>query len=237
MKKMKALLCLMLVFILTIGVCGCMDKKNNPEKIKDEIVSHLHQKYGKDFIPVNLVMKGVTADYDQLSLYPADGNKDTDSFYAYRHIDNGKASYKDNYFEILVRDEYEQTVAAYASGNFNKTKVFSKFNAQYSPDSEVYWPNELVIGSTLDDAKKRNTNLNSQTMLFVNGAKNKDDFISTAKAIEGLLKDKGMDGLFCFYLIADEYMNTFNRSNYMDVLPDYFEADGTMCLAVYRATI
>lgn len=118
---------------------------NDPDETRDQILSFLEKKYGKEFVPMSIEMDRWPYHYDDLVAYPKGGDRKKEYFEAYRERKNGKYVYSDCYFSVLIHDEYEEKISEIAKEFFPQNKVV----VNGVSDS---FPNELNSKSTLQDA-------------------------------------------------------------------------------------
>lgn len=167
MKILKRSISLLSMMILIIGVCGCMNKEKdkvtknaeevkvttNPEEAKEQIIGFLEKKYGKEFVPLSIEMDRWPYHWDDISVYPKDGDKEKDGFNAYRERKDDKYVFSDSYFGVLIHDEYEQKIQEIAKEYFPDCKITIIFA------SDIF-PNELTSNSTLKDLIDMNIDYN-----------------------------------------------------------------------------
>jgi len=106
MKALKRILALALLFILTIGLSGCTNKK-------EIMLEHLKEKYGQEFVPG--YMAGIST-YPTLFCYPKGGDPETDRVWIeMTEYTDGSFSFRDTYFGIIIREDVEAEVLAACS--------------------------------------------------------------------------------------------------------------------------
>lgn len=167
MKKSRRFSVLILTILILIGVCGCNMKENsnttkhqNPQhEIVVEMREHLRKKYGHISYKIDgLITAGWDHSYDQLNLSATiDGVEE--SFFVRRYNNDGAYSFSDNYFGLVIRDEFEEFVGEYAKKYFPEFKVFSGI-------ADVY-PNSLTAKSTLQNFLKVKDEVGEITFLVL----------------------------------------------------------------------
>lgn len=160
----KGILAVVLAITILIGVSGCMKdsaktkKKYTPEGIKDTMIAYLEEKYGEEFVPITLTPRNWAYDYDELSVYPKNGNEEEDYFYVRgTKMEDGSYIMQDGYFGVLIKDEYEAFMRSLVKEIYDEFKLYSMFGKLgVLPDrlnkdtklSEIYDPNEYFSSST-----------------------------------------------------------------------------------------
>jgi len=128
MKTLKRLSILTVTILLMIGVTGCMDLRTSNEKIKDELLAYLSQKYnGQEFVFVGMENTGYFGNGTTvLHCYPKGGDPETDKVWVetWENEVDGKVI-KDNYFWLIVREDVEAEVIAALSGLPLPMKVYN----------------------------------------------------------------------------------------------------------------
>eukprot|EP00831_Metopus_contortus_P031840 TRINITY_DN2586_c0_g1_i8.p1 TRINITY_DN2586_c0_g1~~TRINITY_DN2586_c0_g1_i8.p1 ORF type:complete len:334 (+),score=73.44 TRINITY_DN2586_c0_g1_i8:91-1092(+) len=205
-------------FILITGMGGCMNKEekdnkkvkeqeaNGPEEIKDQIIAFLEKKYGKEFVPLSLEIDRWPYHWDDLSAYPKGGDKEKDSFCAYRQEKDGKYVFSDTYFGLIVHDEYEQKVKEIAN------KYFSKYQVDVSFEGDIF-SNELNCNSKLQDAIDCGEKIDPTIKIKVAPTFNSiGDFDKQVDLfIQEMIEKKLQSSILVFYLWNEDF-----DTNYID---------------------
>jgi len=106
MKTAKRIFTLTLIIILTIGVSGCMGQSN-----KKIMLEHLEKKYGKEFGVWHVSKSGYFpwGGTPFMDCYPKGGDPETEHVKIEMNKDeNGEITFRDNYFGILIREDFEE---------------------------------------------------------------------------------------------------------------------------------
>lgn len=203
--------------ILVMGVCGCSMEQNNKQISEQQIIAemknHLSDKYGNiEYDVKGFIASGWDHPYDVLNLVTiVDGLEE--SFRVERHENEGKYVYKDNYFGVVIREEFENQVIVLAEKYFPEFKVFAGMQSHMYPDS-------LNGDSNLEDMLAIKDEIGSITFIVLVNEKFGDveEFNDAAKAFIlewSELKIPSTPRII--YLLEDVY-KTMDRSNYSDVL-------------------
>eukprot|EP00831_Metopus_contortus_P031839 TRINITY_DN2586_c0_g1_i6.p2 TRINITY_DN2586_c0_g1~~TRINITY_DN2586_c0_g1_i6.p2 ORF type:complete len:222 (+),score=34.44 TRINITY_DN2586_c0_g1_i6:447-1112(+) len=209
MNLIKRIISIICTFILITGMGGCMNEEekdnkkikeqeaNGPEEIKDQIIGFLEKKYGKEFVPLSLEIDRWPYHWDDLSAYPKGGDKEKDSFNAYRQKKDGKYVFSDSYFGVLIHDEYVERIKDIAKVYFPECEV----SVDYVSNS---FPNELDSNCTLQDAIDMNVKYDPSVSIIVAPVFN---------SIEEF--DKNVD-LFMLQLVKNRIEGIINISYFKD---------------------
>ena len=95
--------------------------------VKTGLKNYFYHKYHEEFKYI-----GVKPDGVNYGFYPINGERDTDTFNVVRKrwLSIGSRLFaSDNYYGIIIRDEYEKRISEYINKYFNDYKVYVKFNS------------------------------------------------------------------------------------------------------------
>ena len=130
MKKLKAVLSIFLVIIIALGGSGCMEEKI----IHSDVTNYLETKYNDTFYVDETISPGIDVKY-----YHCHSSQHSDKqFVVYK--ENGK--YKDNYFGILIHQQYLNILNSILSNYFDDFKVYFRFINNFF-DDDIVEINEL----------------------------------------------------------------------------------------------
>eukprot|EP00831_Metopus_contortus_P031832 TRINITY_DN2586_c0_g1_i1.p2 TRINITY_DN2586_c0_g1~~TRINITY_DN2586_c0_g1_i1.p2 ORF type:complete len:254 (+),score=40.59 TRINITY_DN2586_c0_g1_i1:525-1286(+) len=237
MNLIKRIISIICTFILITGMGGCMNEEekdnkkikeqeaNGPEEIKDQIIGFLEKKYGKEFVPLSLEIDRWPYHWDDLSAYPKGGDKEKDSFCAYRQEKDGKYVFSDTYFGLIVHDEYEQKVKEIANKYFPQNKTMVIFG------SDIF-PNELGINSTLKDLIDMNVNYDPKLeVVVVPTFKNIEQFDKQVDLFMKEITDNKLRGIALTFYLKGYDLDvdiTFDESSYQRRREIYIRPDFTL---------
>ncbi|MDS0525621.1 hypothetical protein NNC19_08025 [Clostridium sp. SHJSY1] len=163
MSKVKKGMCV-LGFILLIGGCWWMKENvfiDHTERAQKQIVSYLEKKYDKKFTVINVKGKEFLDNNNvDLFVYPEDGDREKDRFTATRKNGDEGYIFEDNYFELLIKDEYQEKVHEIAKEFFPECKVSASFEGKC-------FPYEFNSKSTLQDVIDKGEDIDSLMRIFV----------------------------------------------------------------------
>lgn len=130
-RMMRIWLLIVAGMIMTLGVSGCMSKKQenqgNPEAIKNQMLAYLEEKYGEKFLPISFESSGFAYSHDTLWVYPEKGSKE-DRFEIWGSRDkDGKYVMNDGYFGIYIKPSYEEVMSGFVRGIYKDFKLYTEF--------------------------------------------------------------------------------------------------------------
>jgi hypothetical protein len=159
-----------MIFAVLLGGCTNMNiHQRSNESIRDEMLEHLSQKYGKQFTAISLE-RGHS---DTLTCFSTGGDPIADIVRVRRTENNGTVELADTFFGVLIREELEAEVTkllsgiavplrviypsdiAYFNNSFDATKNFADFMSWSSSGNNLWGFDICVILSLdkLDDAE------------------------------------------------------------------------------------
>lgn len=131
MKIFKTILTIFLVVIISIGGCGCMKSITHVD-----VTNYLSDKYDDTFFVDETISPGIDVRYYE---YHCHSSKYPDKkFVVYK--EDGK--YKDNYYGILVGQQYQDSLNNILAKYFNDFKVYFRFLSNFF-DNEFTQVSEL----------------------------------------------------------------------------------------------
>jgi len=138
------ILAIVFTTLLFLGGCGMLNMfTESYEDIRDEMLQHLYEKYGIEFIGDSLER----GSHDFLIAYPKYGDMQEDHVRMQRHGSGENVRYVDTFFGVIIRDEVEAIITTaladiglpfqvffsshiyYFDNKFDGTKTFADFNA------------------------------------------------------------------------------------------------------------
>ncbi len=197
------------VFVFSGSACGKAKERSyqkevklSDEEIKQDILNHLKDKYGfefesSDFEPIN---KG-----NALLVYKKGDSREHDSASAYREEIDGKVVYEDEYFSIIIREDFEKMVSKEVEKIFGENIVFS-----YLP---LYYKEEYNSKTTFEEFYEKEDKIGFEISIYIIGdSTDKIDNIKLKKLIK-ILKTKKCDGLLTISMINRDIFAKLNREN------------------------
>ena len=216
-NSLKILIYIMLLSISTVA-CGGV---KSMEDIKKENLKYLEEKYGEEFEE----KYGEGSNYEEMGFYKKGTNPETDVARLFRKVENGKLVMKDNYYGILVREEYEGIVSKEVEKVFGTNKVYMNggFYGSWFPDN---FKKEIKYY----DALKQKEIIGSVVIYIENQDNNKISKEKVEKMNE-LLREKQIDGGYLIVLMKDNHLKNLTRENHWDYTAD--DVYGTYEKVVY----
>ncbi|MED4955392.1 hypothetical protein ABEO75_19545 [Paenibacillus macerans] len=197
-RSVRILLVVLAGMMITLGVSGCMGKKQEPDAIKDKMLVYLEEKYGEEFLPLSFESSGFAYSHDTLWAYPKNGTKE-DRFEVWGSpTEDGSYEMSDGYFGIYIKPKYEELLAGFVSEVYKDFKLFTGFN-------EGVWSDELNKDTKIEDIYLKDGLFGSNTVIFVkeSSAKNIDDEQGIRKIAEKM-KEHKMVGNVRLYVVFNE---------------------------------
>lgn len=194
----RVALTLLAIMISILGVTGCMNKKPNPEEIKNKMMTYLQEKYGEEFVPMSLSFSDWAYSYDRLYAYPKKGTKQ-DVFEVWgTKMDDGSYSMSDGYFGIYIKPEYEKVMNGIVGEVYKDFKLYTNFGEGVMPD-------RLNKNTKIEEIYNKDEPFSSDTVIFVKqeAAKNINIDDSLVKIAEKM-RDKKMVGFVRLYVVWDK---------------------------------
>lgn len=194
----KRIILSLLGIIILWGVSGCMNKKPNPEAIKEQMMTHLEEKYGEEFVPKSLSLSSWAYSYDRLIAYPKKGTEE-DHFEVWgTKMEDGSYNISDGYFGIFIRPQYEEVLSNIVSSTYDEFKLYAEFGEGVLPD-------RLNKETTVDQIYRKDENFSSDTVIFVKQSKVGDqDAEASLRQIAGKMREQKLVGFVRLYVVVDD---------------------------------
>lgn len=138
---------LMAVSILAIGGCMGIFGYSNTEK-KEIVLRLLQEKYGEEFEGIKYIPEQWGQPYDIYYLYPKSGTED--NFFQVYGFKAGLGGYRitDNYFGVLIHDEYEAFVRTLLDQEFSEYKL--KIRIKNDSTMKGYYKRDTTLDEIYD---------------------------------------------------------------------------------------
>ncbi|WP_148500004.1 hypothetical protein [Paenibacillus ihumii] len=201
-----------------------MSKKPNPEAIKEQMLAHLEEKYGEEFVPISLSLSDWAYSYDRLQAYPKQGSEQ-DHFEVWgTKMEDGSYHISDGYFGIFIRPQYEAALSEVVSGTYDDFKLYVEFGEGVLPD-------RLTKDTTIAEIYRPDENFSSETVIFVKQSSVEGkDVEASLRQIAGKMREQKMVGFVRLYTVVDEkYDSIGSGPQNLSALQDegYFVGDYT----------
>lgn len=217
------------IFAILFFMGGCADMNQLAGKLdqainnkRDFFLDHMEEKYGVKFLPISYSGSGVVTN-EEFRCYAEGTDPERDYVSVFVREEDGKEIIVDDYFGILIRDEYQNRVEAISDAVMGDSKAFVY---RYSVS---FFSNDLTSESTIDDAISMGERINATKYVFVEAAADsKEDFEARCDEIAAELKNAGLPGTVLFLGLAEGTLSQLTQENYMDYLPS--GDNGSACL-------
>ncbi len=204
-NSLKILIYIMLLSISTVA-CGGV---KSMEDIKKENLKYLEEKYGEEFEE----KYGESSNYEVMGFYKKGTNPETDVAEMYRKVENGKIVFKDNYYGILVREEYEGIVSKEVEKVFGTNKVYVEYYQSWFPDN---FKKEMKYY----DALKEEEEITGSVIIYIENQENNKISKEKIEKMNELLKEKKIAGLYLIVLMKENHLKNLTRENHWDYTAD-----------------
>jgi hypothetical protein len=187
---------------------------NSKEVVIAQMKAHLEKKYGEvDFVELSYRPVQLTQSYDELIACPPGGDSEEDQFVVLRLKGDEGTYFLDDYYGLLIREEYEQLVTETASDFLGPVKVYSSF-------LETSFPRDVTAATPLKDVLDAEELTWAHIDIFVAGTESDvAEFEKQAKVFtdewEGRYPETAM--LTRVTLLEPEVYEALSRNNYTDI--------------------
>ena len=214
MMVLKQVFTLFISIILLLGVTGCMNNNNDTtskiqkesiETVQEKVLSHLENKYGKEFQCLASEGASTLRNYYTFIVSEKDNEASSGEFKAFYYPEENE-SFKDAYYGIVLRDIIVKRIITSTQLDETKNKIFIKFrNTSFS--------NDLTMNSSLEDAVRIEGEIDS--VLYVFGVKK-----IPVESIVSELKSAGITGTLYYYEIDEGTFSTLTFETYEETISD-----------------
>ena len=231
MKKARfAVLGSLAIIILSI-MGGCANMEQLEQKFeqsavdqRDILLAHMEEKYGVKFLPISYAAEGYVT-IEEFRCYAEGTDRERDYVSVFVREENGEEVIVDDYFGIMVREEYQNRVDAAADAVAGDARAYvHRYNVSF-------FDNALAEGSTLDDAIAMGEPINATKYIYLEADPGAEEaFEDTCDRIVEKLQNAGLPGIVIFYGLARGELQNITESNYLTYLPNMINPDGKVCL-------
>lgn len=211
-----------IISILTLmGMSGCM--RGNRANLNEQAKAYLEEKYNESFTIKASIDKSIDVQYEEL-FFISETHPD-DIVTVYHEKDDSGYYFQDNYYGILVRNEYEQKLKNIIGKHLENYKVYFNFTASYFPD-------DLNASSSLSDAMQNYENsFYANVYLFISD-KSIDGQSADYSEIPNELEAQKMYCYFAVYEVTEEKYSSFTEDNYGEYLSSSYKLNPTYKMIV-----
>ncbi len=196
--------------------------KKDCDSLKDEMIAHLEKKYGEKFLPIFLEPSGFQIDYDELQFYKEGTDPETDKAHIAKFNRDGKVKYIDNYFGLIIREEYENIIKGVVEKIFGECKVYATFDADSFSDN-------LKRGNTYEDAIRNGEFINSLIYIYIDNKANNILLKEKEEELTNLLKKVKIKGYYTIYSMKSGHLEKITRKNHLDYVEEFTPQFDEVC--------
>lgn len=217
----KRLLYFSFTLFIIISTCSCSIKPKEKQKVTEqniikEMTNYLDERYG--YILYDIVAfqsAGWDHSYDLL-ICSADLDGAKEDFCVKRYKDGENYYFEDDYFGILIHDDFENMMKSYVEKYFTEFKLFSSLTSQ---DGDTY----PYTFSKFDDVISKNDEINPlQFAVFVkeSSVKDEQEFNQLAAELFDELRSLEIKVTPRIIYLSDKDFETVKRDNRFDYYSD-----------------
>lgn len=181
----------------------------NSDQIKSDILNYLEDKYNEEFTIISIQGKEFLEPLNvaKVFVYPTKGDKERDRFQAERTMTDGKASFADSYFGLLIRDEYNERISSVVSKYFDRFAVDSSFG------NSTYFSNEYDETKSLQDAIDGGQDIFSNVNILVAPTCTEDEFNKNVENISNEIGNLKLPmGVGIYYSKSDDLSSLYTNN-------------------------
>ena len=206
-KSMRIFAVLSVLIILFIGMSsGCIETSH-----KSKMLSYLKNKYHQEFTAKVFCGKSWAYNYDELSAYPV-GKEDQVFLVRGENTKWGFYTCHDNYYEYIIRDDYEKAISDIVGNYFTDFKV-------YMQPSEGMHDDRLNYGVKVEDIYDYDKRFLTELLIFVKQDNTTDkDLNIILQKIATKMIEKRLMGTICIYPTFNNKYELVNRNNLNEIL-------------------
>lgn len=174
---------------------------------KDMMLEFVTEKYGETFVADTFVGASWAYHYDKLYAHSASHPEDN-ALITYVNKD-GKGYISDNYFGILIRDDYINVVEPIVKSVFGNSKMDLRIK------SERGYSDKLVKGVKVSEIYDIDRYFDSSVALYIPQSFYGADKINQADVdkLISIMKDNKLPTIFLIYLVDDDIYSQLNMVN------------------------
>lgn len=217
---MKKIISIILLIIVVMGLSGCTGSKkvidaitkSSTERKENEIIEHMNEKYGKKFVELSIDEADIDCSYDKLECYVEGTDPDTDSCTVYRELNvtNHRHYYRDDYFGIQVREDYEKLINDIVLKYADDCASFADLTGNFHPEV-------CNKDSTMQDFIDYDEQANVYIAVKCK-EKDEEKFKGIVDNVYNELSDKKLKGGFYLFFMNPEGIINIDRTNYSRLL-------------------
>lgn len=207
MNKKKAIL-IIVTIIVVLGGCYWMKENiyiNPMEKMQKQALAHVEKKYNEEFVIIGVesreILQSISNSEDTIWIYPKGGDKENDAFQVVcTHNSDGSDTFKDDYFGILLKDEYEKELREIGDKYFSDFEASVFFDGQYFPEE---FKSRCSIKEAIDDGADLFPTVRILTTTSLN---DKSNFYKLSDSFVNDMASKGLAANVNVFCMDDDMM-------------------------------
>ncbi len=193
--------------------------KNDTNKMKKDMIAHLEKKYGEKFIPLYFLAE---SGWDRMTFYKEGTNPKTDYAYIYREKEHGKVVYRDNYFGLIIREEYENLVKKEVEKVYGECKVYSEFSADVFSE-------KMNKDNSYKDAIKNGEYLRTSMKIYIKAGKEELILEKKADILRNNLEKNNLNGMYTLYYMKPGHFEGLTRESHSEYVKEYTKGFDKVC--------
>lgn len=227
-----------ILFALLFFTEGCVDVNQLQEKVEktvsdntDIFLTHMEEKYDVPFLPVSYTSGGVVVN-EEFRCYAEGTDRERDYVSVFRREENGEDVFYDDYFGVLIRDEYQNRVQKLCEDVVGESKAYVY---RYSAS---FFDNTLTAENTIDDAIAMGDLIRASKYIFFEvKAGDEEAFKADCDRIARSLAQGSLTGMVKFIGLAEGQLEQITGDNFLTYLPSMVKPDGSICLMMTSRTV
>ena len=198
---------------------------------RDVFLAHMEEKYGVSFLPISYSGSGVVTK-EEFRCYAEGTDRERDYIRVFRREENGEEVFYDDYFGIIVREEYQSRVQNLCDETIGSAKAYIyRYTASF-------FDNDLTNGSTIDDAIALGEKMDASKYIFFEvELGNEEGFKATCDQICQALSENQLPGAVKFIGLSVGELENITEENYLTYLPSMVKPDGSICLMMDSCSV
>ena len=225
-----------LAMLFFVEGCAGMDQlQHQLEQVfsdnRDIYLAHMEEKYGVPFLPISYTSSSPVVK-EEFRCYAEGTDRERDYVRVFRTEENGEEVFLDDYFGILIRDEYQCRVQAICEETVGASKGYVyRYTASF-------FDNSLTAENTIDDAIAMGEAINASKYIFFEVTPGSETaFEAACDQICDRLAQSKLPGMVKFVGLAEGELEQITEENFLTYLPDMVKPDGSICLMMANRTV
>ena len=184
--------------------------------VVEQALTYLQNKYDQNFTIIASIDGSLDVPYDEMFFqsesYPGE------IITVYRKKDHNEFYFFDDFYKVIVNDEYDRLLQSVVSGILNENKIYFNFVASY-------FPTELDASYNLEEARN-SFDLSFAANIYVFVPNGRFDISEDmCKEIESALRSCEIHGYFALYEIEDVDYSSLSKNSYESYLSGHYQSN------------